>query len=167
MSNSVDEHEQSTVGDEEFSESNTASDAENENGGGDEVTRGQVQASTSHQCAGQLTMMARFLKDIYPEAVEGDPPSVIPSRLTRDMLKTYLHAYSKFPLKENENSQRFKSVGAVKNAINAIVSLWKLRDRVMPEELHRFTVSYRNITHVCMLRRSRKGMRIQNLVALK
>jgi hypothetical protein len=144
MMNSIDEHEQSTVGDEELSESNTSgSDAENENGGGDEVTRGQVQASTSHQYAGQLAMMARFLKDIYPEAVEGDPPSVIPSRLTRDMLKTYLHAYSKFPLKENETSQRFKSVGAVKNALNAIVSLWKLRDRPMPEELHRFTVSYR------------------------
>ena len=106
---------------------------------GDEVTRGQVQPSTESQYASKCVMFAKFLINKYPTAVQGDPPVIIPSALTRAMLKAFLHWYCRF-----ESSGRYKSVGAVKNAINGIVSIWKLRGKKMPEKLHRFTKQYRS-----------------------
>jgi hypothetical protein len=112
---------------------------------GDEVTRGQVAGRTGVKYNGLLRMFAKYLKDTYPDTVEGDPPSIIRNRQSREIVKSWLHIYSKFPLPEGEVIQRLKAISTVKNAISAVISLWKLRGVTTPETILKLSKEFRSL----------------------
>lgn len=110
---------------------------------GDEVTRGQVEDTTRSQYNGIRKMLLQYLIESYPNAIRGNPPEIVPSLLTRGMLKDFCHEYSQFKAHQVGEVRRLKSVGAVKNALNTIISIWKLRGVEIPPHIKLFTSQYR------------------------